>query len=412
MENDTIVSSEAPLRIWNWNGEVFTLEKSHNWAGSIRSIYAGDSDGDGLVEIITGGSVRNSTGSYGSLRIWSYDGEVLVLKDSYEGISVSSTFISDVDKDGSPEILTAGRTSNSTQTSAQLCVWQWDGSELALRKSIEWCAMKQAYAYSVYAYDLNNDDEIEIITGGYDNDLINSSGQLRIWHWNEDELSLEVNEEWRTVEGVYGETIAGGIMGNTLVNNVKVDDVDGDSTPEIVSGGWTYDGEKTNAQLRIWNWNGNTLNLEKSFEWITEDITEVKAISLNDVDADGNVDIVTSGITGVYGSFKNVEATPDSAQLRVWSWNGESLTLEQSKDWTIGDGVVAYNVGTGDIDKDGTVEIVTVGCMGESNLCDPDLRIWSIDIQQDAFSFIQLAVIAAVVGVCIIISMVYYLHRK
>ena len=33
---------------------------------------------------------------------------------------------------------------------------------------------------------------------------------------------------------------------------------------------------------------------------------------------------------------------------------------------------------TGDVDEDGTVEILTVGCMYVSALCDPDLRIWSI----------------------------------
>lgn len=412
METGTRLTSEAPLRIWNWNGEVFTLEKSHNWAGSIHSIYAGDSDGDGLTEIITGGSVTNSTGSYGSLRIWNYNGEVLVLKGSYEGISVSSIFISDVDKDGRPEILTAGRFFNNTGSSAQLCVWQWDGNELALRKSIEWCAMKEAYAYSVYAYDLNNDGEIEIISGGYDNDLTNSSGQLRIWHWKEDGLSLEANEEWRLVEGVYGVTISGNPMGNTIVNNVKVDDVDGDGTPEIVTGGWTYDGEKFNAQLRIWNWNGHALNLEKSFEWITEDITEVKAISLNDVDGDGNVDIVTSGLTSVYGSFKNVESTPDAAQLRVWSWNGNTLTLKQTKDWTIGEGVVAWNLATGDVDEDGTVEIVTVGCMAESNLCDPDLRIWSIAKEPGSFPYFSLVSIGVFVGAVLIILFIFLRKRR
>lgn len=412
METGTRLTSEAPLRIWNWNGEVFTLEKSHNWAGSIHSIYAGDSDGDGLTEIITGGSVTNSTGSYGSLRIWNYNGEVLVLKGSYEGISVSSIFISDVDKDGRPEILTAGRFFNNTGSSAQLCVWQWDGNELALRNSIEWCAMKEAYAYSVYAYDLNNDGEIEIISGGYDNDLTNSSGQLRIWHWKEDGLSLEANEEWRLVEGVYGVTISGNPMGNTIVNNVKVDDVDGDGTPEIVTGGWTYDGEKFNAQLRIWNWNGHALNLEKSFEWITEDITEVKAISLNDVDGDGNVDIVTSGLTSVYGSFKNVESTPDAAQLRVWSWNGNTLTLKQTKDWTIGEGVVAWNVATGDVDEDGTVEIVTVGCMAESNLCDPDLRIWSIAKEPCSFPYFSLVSIGVFVGAVLIILFIFLRKRR
>ena len=413
MENGTRISSEAPLRIWNWNGENFTCEKSHNWAGSIHSIYAGDSDGDGLNEIITGGYITNSTSGYSSLRIWSYDGEALVLKGSCEceGISFSSIFVNDVDKDGAPEILTAGSAYDDTQSSAQLCVWQWDGSRLDLKKSVEWCAMNEAYAYSVYAYDLNNDGETEIITGGYDNGLTNSSGQLRIWHWNGEELTVEANEEWRMVEGVYGVTISGSPMGNTVVNNLKVGDVDDDGTPEIVTGGWTYDGEKFNAQLRIWNWNGHTLILEKSHEWITEDITEIKAISIDNVDDDEQVDIVTSGLTSVYGSFKNVEATPDAAQLRVWSWNGKTLTLKQNKDWTIGDGVVAWNVATGDVDEDGTVEIVTVGCMGVSGLCDPDLRIWSIAREPASLPYPLLAALGIIVTMVLVIGILVFKKR-
>jgi len=413
VENGTRISSEAPLRIWNWNGEKFTCEKSHNWAGSIHSIYAGDSDGDGLNEIITGGYTANITGGYSSLRVWSYDGEALVLKGSYEceGISFSSIFVNDVDKDGAPEILTAGSAYDDLQSSAQLCIWQWDGNRLDLKKSVEWCAMNEAYAYSVYAYDLNNDGETEIITGGYDNDLTNSSGQLRIWHWNGEELTIEANEEWRMVEGVYGVTISGNPMGNTVVNNLKVSDVDDDGTPEIVTGGWTYDGEKFNAQLRIWNWNGHTLILEKSHEWITEDITEIKAISIDDVDGDRNVEIVTSGLTSVYGSFNNTEATPDAAQLRVWSWNGKTLTLKQNKDWTIGDGVVAWNVATGDVDEDGTVEIVTVGCMGVSGLCDPDLRIWSIARESASLPYPLLAALGIVVAMVLVIGILVFKKR-
>ena len=410
IENDSRISAEAPLRIWNWNGQNFTCEKSHNWAGSIRSIYAGDADGDGSTEIITGGTITNATGGYSSLRVWSYDGENLVLKGSYEGISVSSIFINDVDKDGAPEIVTAGRASNDFQSSAQLCIWQWDGSRLDLKKNVEWCAMKDAYAYSVYAYDLNNDGETEIVTGGYDNDLTNSSGQLRVWHWNGEELNVEANVEWRMVEGVYGVTISGNPMGNTVVNNLKVEDVDDDGVPEIVTGGWTYDGEKFNAQLRIWNWNGHAFILEKSHEWITEDITEVKAISINDVDDDGKLEVVTSGLTSVYGSFNNTEATPDAAQLRVWNWNSNTLTLKQTEDWTIGDGVVAWNVATGDVDKDGTVEIVTVGCMGECGLCDPDLRIWSIK-KESSIPYTLLASLGIAAAV-IVIGFLFIKKRK
>ena len=412
MENGTRTESEAPLKIWNWNGEKFTLEKSYKWSGNIRSVYAGDPDGDGLTEIITGGRVTNSTGSYDSLRIWSYDGEELVLRGSYEGISVRSIFVSDVDNDGTPEILTAGSASNDIKSSAQLCVWQWDGNSLALLKSLEWCATNDARANSVYAYDLNNDGEIEIITGGYDNDLTNSSGQLRIWHWNGKELSMKVNEQWRMVEGVYGLTIAGGPMGNTLVNTVKVDDIDGDGTAEIVTGGFTYDGEKVNAQLRIWNWNGQTLSLEKSHEWITEDITEVKAMSLNDVDGDEQVDIVTSGGTAVYGSFFDVETIPETAQLRVWSWSGKVLALKQNVDWQIGEGVNAWNVATGDVDDDGTLEIVTVGCMYVSTLCDPDLRIWSIARYSAPLPYPVLAAVGLLVAMVLVILFLFFKKRR
>ena len=405
------ISAEAPFMIWNWNGENFTCEKSHTWAGLIRSIYAGDVDGDGSTEIITGGSIINSTGSYSSLRVWSYNGETLTLKASHEskGASFSSIFIHDVDRDGAPEILTAGGAQDENQTSAQLSIWRCAGGSLDLEKSIEWRANSDAYARSVYAHDLDGDGVTEIVTGGYDNDLMNSSGQLRVWSWNGETLTLEANVEWRMVEGVYGVTISGSPMGNTDVNNLKVADVDDDGAPEIVTGGWTFDGEKVNAQLRIWNWNGQNLFLEKSHEWTTEDITEIKAMSIADVDGDERVDVVTSGLTSLYGSFNNTECATNAAQLRVWSWNGETLTLKQAEDWTIGDGVVAWNVGAGDVDKDGTVEIVTVGCMGISGLCDPDLRIWSIP-KEPASTPITLLAALGIVALILVIA--FLLFRK
>ena len=220
------------------------------------------------------------------------------------------------------------------------------------------------------------------------------------------ELSLEFSEEWRLVENVYGVTISGLPMGNTVINNVKVGDVDHDGQKEVISGGWAYDGEIFNAQLRIWNWNGTDFVLEKSHEWISEDITEIKSISLDDVDLDGDIEVVTCGLTSVYGSFNNTESVPDHAQLRIFCWKENTLVLEQAKDWTIGEGVVAWNLVTGDLDKDGEVEIVTVGCMGECGLCDPDLRIWSLDIKASSFINSQIGIVIILIGICFLILFV------
>jgi hypothetical protein len=107
--------------------------------------------------------------------------------------------------------------------------------------------------------------------------------------------------------------------------------------------------------------------LEKSQEWMTSDITDPKLISNNDVDSDGKIELVTSGSSAGYGSFAQGAANKTQAQIRFWSWDGNTLTLKQSKDWIVGEAVCAWNGGTGDVDNDGVVEIVTVGCMQIEN---------------------------------------------
>ncbi len=412
VNNGSRLNIEAPLKIWNWNGQNLTLEKNHKWPGNIECVHVGDVDGDGLVEIITAGSASNSTGIYSSLRIWNWNGEELTLKASREGTYDGSIFVSDLDKDGTPEIITVGRTYRGDWSSSQLAVWHLQGDTLTLQGEPQWFVANVTRANSVYAYDLNNDDQIEIITGGYANDLKNSSGQLRIWHWNGEELSLKANEEWQLVENSYALNIAGGVQGNTMVNNVKVGDVDGDGIPEIVTGGFAYDGENVTAQLRIWMWDGETLALEESKEWVTDYLNEVKCISLNNVDGDTRTEIVTSGIVAAYGSFATNETSPNNAQIRIWGWDGTTLTLKQSQEYTIGDGVCAWNVATGDLDNDGTVEIVTVGCMGINTLCDPDMRIWSIQNAAISPLFLTFAIIGIIAAAVLSTTVVFVLKKR
>ncbi|MFW6117299.1 MAG: FG-GAP repeat domain-containing protein, partial [Thermoproteota archaeon] len=398
---------EAPFRIWNWTGKNFNLEKGYNWAGFINSIYAADLDGDSWKEIITGGQIINKTGSYPSLRIWRWDGVKLDLKASYEGVNVNSIFAEDIDNERGLEILTAGEVYTDNKSYAQLCIWQWQKNILDLEGSVKWCKDTDASANSVYASDLNHDGELEIITGGYDHGLTNSSEQIRIWNWNGEQFWMEINEEWRIVENGYGLNIAGKPMGNTLVNKLEVGDIDGDRDAEIVTGGFTYDGERVNAEIRIWSRNQDNLILENSRHWISEDITEVKSLSLGDVNGDGRIDIITSGMTAPYGSFSEGEDSAEKAQLRMWQWNGEKLTLKQKKDWLVGEGVCAWNVATGDVDKDGTVEVLTVGCMHISGLCDPDLRIWSVPEEPDFMPYFLLAL-----GIATILVITFLFIRR
>ncbi|MEM2108263.1 MAG: hypothetical protein QXL10_03145 [Candidatus Bathyarchaeia archaeon] len=69
------------------------------------------------------------------------------------------------------------------------------------------------------------------------------------------------------------------------------------------------------------------------------------------------------------------ETRPNHFQISVWRWSGNSLSLEQSQELTICEGVYAWYVGTADLDKDGAREIATIGCISTNNICDRDMRI-------------------------------------
>jgi hypothetical protein len=413
--NDSPATWEAPLRIWSWNGQNLTLEKSHNWVGNIECVYVADVDSDGVNEIITGGTFGNETGIYSSLRVWHWNNEELSLEAHYEGIPVDSIFVSDVGKDNTSEIITVGRFGSyyeDSQYTSQLCLWHLEQNSLILKENLKLDAANVTRATSVYASDLDNDGAIEIITGGYSGNLNNSKGQLCVWHWNGEDLSLQANEEWQTVSECYALNIAGGVLGNTIVNNLKVDDIDGDHTPEIVTGGFTYDGERATAQITIWSWNGSVLAQESSQEWTTDYITEVKCISLGDVDGDSRMEIVTGGMVAAFGTFATNTTNPDRGQLSVWSWDGTTLTQEQIQDWTIGEGFCTWNVGTADLDNDGTVEIVTVGCMSINKLCDPDMRIWSIRNAADNPFFLNCVVVGIVIAAALLSVTIFFVLKK
>lgn len=134
-------------------------------------------------------------------------------------------------------------------------------------------------------------------------------------------------------------------------------------------------------------------------------------MSINDVDGDGKNEIVTSGISAASGSFYYTNK-PEMAQLRVWKWDGTTLTLKQSNDWYIDEGATAWNVATGDVDRDGTVEIVTVGCTSIGAMCDPDMRIWSVAQEASPYSSYTLWAILGILVAAIALVTAFILMRK
>ncbi|UCE95983.1 MAG: VCBS repeat-containing protein, partial [Candidatus Bathyarchaeota archaeon] len=227
------------------------LEHSEEWSVDITggmevwSVFAADVDDDGVVEMMTVAEANES----GELRIWSIMGSTLTLEhaelwNSTGGHTrVWAVFALDVDNDGVTEILTGAEAwngQNGVYYNGQLHIWNWNGSILTLEHGEEWHIGNNTHVYSVFAGDVDNDGKVEIVTGGdaFDNQS-QYIAEFRVWNWNGSTLTLETSQGWRT--GNYA-----------AIQSVYADDVDNDSVPEIVTCG----NDGSDAQLRIWNWNG------------------------------------------------------------------------------------------------------------------------------------------------------------
>jgi hypothetical protein len=63
------------------------------------------------------------------------------------------------------------------------------------------------------------------------------------------------------------------------------------------------------------------------------------------------------------------------------------------------------------VDSDGAVEMITVGCTALRDLCDPDMRIWSLPQKiSEPPSYLSYAVVAAIAAACA--ALLVFLHFR
>jgi len=231
-----------------------------------------DIDGDGVVEIIFAsitGIVYCLKGD-GTFK-WKYDAG---------GVISTSVGVFDVDQDGKAEIFVG---------SFLLHCLNSDGT-------LRWTYLTDgivSYASNFAFYDLDDDGEIEIITGSED-------GYLYV-------LKPDGTLSWKLDVG-------------NVVRGLAVADIDNDGVVEIVVAAWT--------SIRC-------IKADGTLKWTSAATSSTRGLYLSDVDNDGELEIVVGN---------------------GWDISCYEVDGAQKWTYTTGGAVRVYWGGSFDIDKDGTVE--------------------------------------------------------
>ncbi len=283
-----------------------------NSIDGVTSVISADVDSDGDMDVISASMLDNSIAWYENVNGLGEFGSMQIISNNSDG--AYSVFASDIDGDNDIDIMTASFYENHISWYENIDGAGNFSSEIIISTNING-------AISVFATDLDSDGDIDIISASHNNDKIS-------WFENIDG------------QGNFGKEQ---ILSTNAVGAVSVFISDGDGDMDIISA-------SRNDNKICWYINMDGNGNFSSEKIITTDLLNVSSIYIDDMDLDGDNDVI---------------ATSWSENKVVW-YNNTSGHGSFSTEQVISTNVIgASSIFSVDLNGDNGKDILTASFLGD-----------------------------------------------
>jgi hypothetical protein len=319
---------------FRWNTMIHVLNDSNlalenvawwNWGNDtqISAVAIGDVNGDGTKEIVTVGSYFDGTNWEAVVHVFnvSTTSTALIIKNLGwwkwgNDTQISAVAIGDVNGDSINDIVTVGSYFDGVNYEAVVHVLDASTTSTALViKNVGWWKWgADTYINAVAIGNVTGSSTLDIVTAGTYFDGTRNSAMLHVLGASTTSTAFVIrNVGWWN----WG--------GETIISAVTVGNVTGGSLNNIVTGGYYFDGVRTNSMLHVFNASttSTAFNIQSVTWWYRISNTQIKSLAVGNFSGAASLDVATLGIAN--------DGFRDNAQLRVF--NGAALTLKSEANW-------------------------------------------------------------------------------